>query len=413
MRSCRSLVRVTVLLALFNCAHAGPNSETGASFEKDLSTKGSRALLAAFWHPKNYQQKGGGQPAGSESAAFPGPGATGSSRSGGRRAADSGQSRESVHTQTEKHTQPGLAPAPFGRGITKEEVKADPCQVIFAAFFVSKPDGFKRDQGERCNGCHESPMHITFDSAKIVHPGGAACGAVLTDLETDLTNIQGLEGVQIHRFENVVNRSSIGTPNLMYERMKLYKAFVKRALDDGYDKHLVLLDTDIVVVGDILHVFKKEFDYGLSARGNDGTPVQGGLQLAHKDTLHRADKWLSLVLEVWESKAAAHKRHEYGFTGDQYIYAEVIGDNKAISKRAMGSTPTYMDVDKGEAGVFNIMFVPAERYNRQPGGPGMDIKKKPISILHYKGGRKDKMYVVYTPMKSGGLNAVYKLKGML
>lgn len=58
-------------------------------------------------------------------AAFPGPGATGSSRSGGRRAADSGQSRESVHTQTEKHTQPGLAPAPFGRGITKEEVKAD------------------------------------------------------------------------------------------------------------------------------------------------------------------------------------------------------------------------------------------------------------------------------------------------
>ena len=37
---------------------------------------------------------------------------------------------------------------------------------------------------------------------------------------------------------------------------------------EKYEKHVVMLDTDIVVIGDLLHLFNEEFDYGLSARGN-------------------------------------------------------------------------------------------------------------------------------------------------
>jgi hypothetical protein len=37
---------------------------------------------------------------------------------------------------------------------------------------------------------------------------------------------------------------------------------------ENYDRHVVMLDTDIVVIGDLLHLFNEEFDYGLSARAN-------------------------------------------------------------------------------------------------------------------------------------------------
>jgi hypothetical protein len=102
-----------------------------------------------------------------------------------------------------------------------------PCEVMFAAFFVSKPGGFDRETGERCNGCHAAPMHITFGSARAVHPG-TGCAALLTDMETDVSGIKNLNGVQIHRFANVVNRSHIGTGDLMLDRMKIYRAFIQR-----------------------------------------------------------------------------------------------------------------------------------------------------------------------------------------
>lgn len=31
----------------------------------------------------------------------------------------------------------------------------------------------------------------------------------------------------------------------------------RRAKEEHYDKHMVLLDTDIVVIGDLLHLFKE------------------------------------------------------------------------------------------------------------------------------------------------------------
>jgi hypothetical protein len=35
---------------------------------------------------------------------------------------------------------------------------AKKCDLIFASFFATKPGGFDRKKGERCNGCHEAPM---------------------------------------------------------------------------------------------------------------------------------------------------------------------------------------------------------------------------------------------------------------
>jgi len=276
------------------------------------SALGRRPLAAPAWHPSSFKNK---KPAGE-----PAPERQESTDEESTDEADGQESSEASSSVSSP-----ARTAPYGHGITDAEVMADPCPVIFAAFFVSKPGGFERPAGVRCNGCQESPMHITFDSAKILHP--TACVAVLTDLETDFTKIEGMESVQFHRFADVVNRSHIGTPNLMYERMKIYRAFVDRASKANYNKHLILLDTDIVIVGDLLHIFAKHttFDYALSVRANDNLPVQGGLQLVHKDKLTEASDWLTLVLDEWLERTKKAKRYEFGFTGDQYAYAITIG----------------------------------------------------------------------------------------
>jgi len=177
-----------------------------------------------------------------------------------------------------------------------------------------------------------------------------------------------------------------------------------------------MLDTDIVIIGDLLHLFNEEFDYGLSARGNLQVPVQGGVQLVHKGHLDRAEQWLSLVLDLWDAKAKLNSRGEYGFTGDQHIYADAMvgmgGDRTPIMNKASAKGTSHMPIDKEGHGTFDIMLIPADRYNRNPGGAGAALAKERVAVLHYKGGRKDGMYKVWNPMRSGGLKAVYKLKSI-
>eukprot|EP00239_Pterosperma_sp_CCMP1384_P007947 CAMPEP_0197855666 /NCGR_PEP_ID=MMETSP1438-20131217/27040_1 /TAXON_ID=1461541 /ORGANISM="Pterosperma sp., Strain CCMP1384" /LENGTH=314 /DNA_ID=CAMNT_0043470857 /DNA_START=367 /DNA_END=1308 /DNA_ORIENTATION=- len=293
--------------------------------------------------------------------------------------------------------------APFGYGTSPDEVKQSGCTILFVAFFVSKPGGFKRGKGERCNGCHESPMHITFDSAKITHPG--ACVGILTDMETDFTKLKGLSGVHLHRFANVVNRESIGKPSLMYERMKTYRAFVDRAAEHNFNVDIVLLDTDIVIIDNIKELFSKEFDYGLSVRPNDSYPIQGGVQLVHRSKIKEASKFLQTVEEKW-AKAAEVSSRVMSFTGDQKAYADVVGDVKSLAKIASKGKFANVNV-KADGNQFNVMLIPADKYNRTPGGPGSGLKRDQVKVLHYKGGRKEKMYVSYNALKKGGLKAVW------
>mmetsp|Transcript_31324 Transcript_31324/g.68461 ORF Transcript_31324/g.68461 Transcript_31324/m.68461 type:complete len:412 (-) Transcript_31324:917-2152(-) len=403
-----AMLAVRLLVCIFVASTVGVTLAAEQDNEMQPRTMlGRRPLAAAMWHPKRYGTNKN-EDGGSESAA-PAQMEKKEEEETENQESPEGESSES---STDSGSTEAEEYAPFGRGTTDEEVLADPCPLIFAAFFASKPGGFDRAPGVRCNGCHESPMHITFDSAKIIHP--TACVAVITDLETDFTNIKGLEGVQIHRFGGaVVNRSSIGTPNLMYERMKTYKAFVDRADKGGYKKNIVLLDTDIVIVGDVLHIFDQyqDFDYGLSARGNDNQPVQGGLQVVHKDRTAQASAWLALVLKDWEEHAATTRRREFGFTGDQYAYAKTIGNKAVIAKAALKNKIDSIVVKRDDQS-YKILLVPADKYNRAPGGPGSNIKKNGVAVLHYKGGRKESMYVVYNALKKGGLKAVYALKGM-
>ena len=197
---------------------------------------------------------------------------------------------------------------------------AKKCTLIVASFYATKPGGFDRKKGERCNGCHEPPMFITMESARMTN-GPGTCAALITDEETEIDMSKpGIDKVQLHRFAGILDRSKIGTGALMLERMKLYNAFIKRARDNDWNADLLMVDTDIVFVGDVTDLFQtRNFDYGVTIRDNKAYPVQGGVQFVPKGKYVGAAKFSDHTLDLWKSDLAKSGK-EAGFTGDQAAY---------------------------------------------------------------------------------------------
>ena len=289
--------------------------------------------------------------------------------------------------------------------------KAKECDIIFASFFATKPGGFNRKKGERCNGCHEAPMFITFDSARLSNPG--ACTAVITDTETEVDMSKpGMDKVMVHRFKGL-DRTKIGTGGLMVERMKIYNAFIKRARDQAWRANLIMVDTDIVILGNVGELFDQtpDFDYGLSVRASAPYPVQGGVQYVRAGKYDGAAKFSDYVLRKW---LEALDGKEGGFTGDQRAYQEAVAPINAIVNVAKKGKTHLMKVtppgDDSSDVELNVKLVPGDRFNFVPSGTGAGLKKADIRILHYKGGRKEGMFVPYNAMKKGGIKAVHSLK---
>lgn len=296
---------------------------------------------------------------------------------------------------------------------TVEDIQA--CPLIFASFLATRPDGWKRKRGERCNGCHKSPAWITFASAKVVHP--EACTAIITDTGTAFDAGDKIDAKTFVLRYEIIDGSKIGTPDLMHERMKGYRAFLQQAFKEKWNANLVMLDSDTVVIDKITELFaRRGYDYGLTARKNPGMPVQGGVQFVRSDGYQRAAEFLGHVLAGWETRNAAAKKaggrvseRGFGFTNDQRAYGESIGNVRAINvslNKKGGALFTAKD------GGYKVFVLPADMWNRTPSGAGSTLKRERTRILHYKGGRKDSMHTAYNALKKGGTAAVHALKSV-
>ena len=292
---------------------------------------------------------------------------------------------------------------------------AKKCTLIVASFYATKPGGFDRKKGERCNGCHEPPMFITMESARMTN-GPGTCAALITDEETEIDMSKpGMDKVQLHRFAGILDRSKIGTGALMLERMKLYNAFIKRARDNDWNADLLMVDTDIVFVGDVTDLFQtRNFDYGVTIRDNKAYPVQGGVQFVPKGKYVGAAKFSDHTLDLWKSDLAKSGK-EAGFTGDQAAYQRGLNVPAAkVQSLARGKKVIDLPVVCGSSGaeVVTVRMIPGDQYNFVPSGNGQGLKKKDIRILHYKGGKKEGMYVPYNAMKKS-VKDVFKLKKLV
>lgn len=319
--------------------------------------------------------------------------------------------RREGHPPREKDTFDAHHHAQF-KSINEEAKK---CSLIVASFYATKPGGFERKKGERCNGCHEPPVFITMESARMTN-GPGTCVALITDDETDIDMSKpGMDKVQLHRFEGILDRSKIGTGALMLERMKLYNAFIKRARDNDWNADLLMVDTDIVFVGDVTDLFQtRNFDYGVTIRDNKAYPVQGGVQFVPKGKYVGAAKFSDHTLDLWKSDLEKSGK-EAGFTGDQAAYQRGLNVPAAkVQSLARGKKVIDLPVVCGSSGaeVVTVRMIPGDQYNFVPSGNGQGLKKKDIRILHYKGGKKEGMYVPYKAMQKN-VKDVFKLKKLV
>ena len=323
----------------------------------------------------------------------------------------SSQSHHHQHPPREKDTFDAHHHAQF-KSINEEAKK---CSLIVASFYATKPGGFDRKKGERCNGCHEPPMFITMESARMTN-GPGTCVALITDEETEIDMSKpGMDKVQLHRFEGILDRSKIGTGALMLERMKLYNAFIKRARDNDWNADLLMVDTDIVFVGDVSDLFQtRNFDYGVTIRDNKAYPVQGGVQFVPKGKYVGAAKFSDHTLDLWKSDLEKSGK-EAGFTGDQAAYQRGLNvPASKVQSLAKGKKVIDLPVVCGSSGaeVVTVRMIPGDQYNFVPSGNGQGLKKKDIRILHYKGGKKEGMYVPYKAMQKN-VKDVFKLKKLV
>ena len=323
----------------------------------------------------------------------------------------SSQSHHHQHPPREKDTFDAHHHAQF-KSINEEAKK---CSLIVASFYATKPGGFDRKKGERCNGCHEPPMFITMESARMTN-GPGTCVALITDEETEIDMSKpGMDKVQLHRFEGILDRTKIGTGALMLERMKLYNAFIKRARDNDWNADLLMVDTDIVFVGDVSDLFQtRNFDYGVTIRDNKAYPVQGGVQFVPKGKYIGAAKFSDHTLDLWKSDLEKSGK-EAGFTGDQAAYQRGLNvPASKVQSLAKGKKVIDLPVVCGSSGaeVVTVRMIPGDQYNFVPSGNGQGLKKKDIRILHYKGGKKEGMYVPYKAMQKN-VKDVFKLKKLV
>ena len=323
----------------------------------------------------------------------------------------SSQSHHQQHPPREKDTFDAHHHAQF-KSINEEAKK---CSLIVASFYATKPGGFDRKKGERCNGCHEPPMFITMESARMTN-GPGTCVALITDEETEIDMSKpGMDKVQLHRFEGILDRTKIGTGALMLERMKLYNAFIKRARDNDWNADLLMVDTDIVFVGDVSDLFQtRNFDYGVTIRDNKAYPVQGGVQFVPKGKYVGAAKFSDHTLDLWKSDLEKSGK-EAGFTGDQAAYQRGLNvPASKVQSLAKGKKVIDLPVVCGSSGaeVVTVRMIPGDQYNFVPSGNGQGLKKKDIRILHYKGGKKEGMYVPYKAMQKN-VKDVFKLKKLV
>ena len=292
--------------------------------------------------------------------------------------------------------------------------EAKDCNIIFAAFFASKPGAFSRKKNEPCRGCHKAPMFITFESARLTNVN--ACTAVITDTETVVdTSKPGMGQVMIHRFKGM-DRSKIGTGGLMLERMKMYNAFIKRARDNAWQANLLLIDTDIFILGSVRELFEKvqDFDYGLSVRNKWDYPVQGGVQFVMSRRYDGAAKFSDYVLRKWLEELSGRGA---SFTGDQVAYQralasvnEIVAVARKGKTHVMKVTPPPGNNITGAMDELKVKLIPGDRFNFTPIGRGAILKRRGIIIMHYKGARKDGMFAPYNALKKGGIRAVYALR---
>ncbi|AQK56940.1 hypothetical protein Zm00014a_039231 [Zea mays] len=178
--------------------------------------------------------------------------------------------------------------------------------------------------------------------------------------------------------------------NLMLQRIKTYIAFLEQKLVE-FDRmerlnHFVLTDSDIAVVGDLGHIFKKypHFHLAVTFRNNKGQPLNSGFVAVRgtRDGITNAVEFLKQVLGTYSLRYMKASR----MLGDQLALAWVV---KSHLPSAFGKF-SKNEAFTGEVNGTSVLFLPCAVYNWTPPEGAGQFHGVPldVKVVHFKGSRK-------------------------
>ena len=144
--------------------------------------------------------------------------------------------------------------------------------------------------------------------------------------------------------------------------------------------HTVFLDSDLLINGDLSHVFAADFAVALTYRDGDSKwPINAGVNFAHGDCLVDAAEFHQIWLR--EFRAAHLKQSVWG--GDQDTLRELF----AAVDFARADSFTWRQGD------ITVRFLPCARYNFSTSyKTEMNGYYPDALVLHFKGKRKPYMF---------------------
>ena len=206
-------------------------------------------------------------------------------------------------------------------------------------------------------------IQTMFASARRFHPDCRA--VVLSDQATPFPPGADIE----------VIRYPLDPQQPMLSRSRAWLNYLRAARG-----HTVLLDSDLLINGDLAHVFAADFAVALTYRAGDTKwPINAGVNFAHGDHLAAATDFH----EIWLRDFRAAHSGQSVWGGDQDTLRELFA---AVDFSREDSFDWRL-------GAIPIRFLPCARYNFSTSyQTEMNGYYPDARVLHFKGKRKPYMF---------------------
>lgn len=218
------------------------------------------------------------------------------------------------------------------------------------------------------HGPAQEMIKLLFASARRTHPGCRR--VILTDEHTQFPDMP--DDVEIFRYQLDISKLTMSRTIAQLEFLRQSKG----------ETHIVFVDTDILIQGNLDKLFTKNFDVGLTYRQNF-MPINGGVIFINGRGYWRASIFMERIL---------------GLMRDRYIEWQSWYGSQLALKEAINLTSTLtneviiVDHDWG----MRVLLVPGSIYNfTTPETEVMDKHYPDKVILHFKGPRKELMFPYY------------------
>jgi lipopolysaccharide biosynthesis glycosyltransferase len=238
--------------------------------------------------------------------------------------------------------------------------------ITFATFHID----LKRTQAKAINSLSSTLRNryfvligLMFRSAELFHP---QCNkVVLSDRETCFDKINN----DIDIFRSNIEADA----PVMFSRLFCQINYVQQ---NGCANNLVMLDSDILINGDLDSLFHQDFDIALTYRKHENMPINWGIMFISRHNPEKVVSFLEKVLSVYREK---YFKSDI-FWCDQYALMDVIGLNQFNQRQS-----NFIEIDNTK-----ILFIPCEVYNYSPEDNPKTILTafRKQKILHFKGNRK-------------------------